>query len=192
MATKVSVAKRLYIAKDGSETRHARTDTVGMRFNFTNGKSLEIGADGVHKEVRNACMWHGVNQKVGDGFAGAGGDADAAYESANSIAERLAEGTWVQTRESAGPSTGLLVEAIVRAKIAGGEAKTNFTDERKAAIAGKLKGKTPEATKMARDGALANPAIHAAFEQIKAERAAEKAKAAADAAKDVEVDLSAF
>ncbi len=192
MATKVSVAKRLYVNKDETETRHATPQTVGMRFEFTNNLNLVIGADGIHKDVRNACMWHGVNQKVGDGFAGAKGDADAAYESANSIAERLAEGIWVQTRESAGPSTGLLVEAIVRAKIAGGEAKTNFTDERKAAIAGKLKGETPEATKTARAGALANPAIAAAFEQIKAERQAAKAKAAADAAKGETADLSAF
>lgn len=192
MATKQPVAKRMYGHKDGTEGRHAQPNTVGMRFEFVGGKSLEIGLDDIHKDVRNACLWHGINQKVGDAFAGAKGDAGEAYESALSIVERLKEGTWVATREGAGPSTGLLVEAIVRAKIANGEKADAFTDERKAEIAGKLKGATPAETQTKRAGALANPAIKAAFEALKAERAAAKAKSAADAAKGQEANLETF
>lgn len=189
---KTPVAKRVYVSKDGTETRSATAQTVSMRFEFSNGKTLTIEDKDIHKDVRNAAFWHGVNQKTGDGFAGAKGDADEAYESAKSIVERLGEGTWVQTREAAGPSTGMLVEAIVRAKIAGGEPEANFTDERKAEIAKKLKGETPEKTREARAGALANPQIKAAFDALKAEKAAAKAKESAKAAKEVESDLSAF
>lgn len=196
MATKTPVAKRIYVHKDGEEGRHAAPNTVGMRFEFVGGKTLAIGLDDIHKDVRNACLWHGINQKVGDAFAGAKGDADEAMDSATSIVERLKEGTWVATREGAGPSTGVLVEAIVRAKIAGGEKEADFTDERKAAIAAKLKGDTPAETQAARAGALANPAIKAAFDAIKAERAAAKATASAEAAKGPwelsTADLSAF
>ena len=194
MAKKQTVCKREYRNSDGTKSRSARADTEALSLQFVNGSEIVITLDNIHKDCQHAALFHGLSQKVGDAWNDVKGDAEKAFENATSMLERMAEGTWVEKAESAGPTTNMLVDAIVRAKIAGGEkAKDVDTLERRAAIAAKLKGETPQATKEARAGALANPQIAAAYEAIKAEKAAERAAKKAAAAEGAETTgLDAF
>jgi hypothetical protein len=180
---KTQIAKRVYVNEDGTETRGARPTTKAARMEFSNGETLELpGVGDLPGAIQAACFWHGLTAKVGDRFASAKGDAEAAYDAAAAMVERLVAGEWVKEGEGAGPRITLLVEAIVAAKAAAGQ------DADEAAIAAKLKD-----NKELRDGALANPAIKAEYEKIRAARAAAKAKEAAKAAKDADAgDLAAF
>lgn len=172
---KTSVCTREYFNADGEKTRGARPDTVRAVMTFSNGESIELDPTKVGDGCRNALLFHGLTAKVGDKFAGKGGDVEAAHEAAAAMYEQLCEDIWVKEGEKAGPRIGLLVEAIVAAKEkAGMEADAD-------AITANLKA-NPELRK----SALANPAIDAEYKRIQAERAAAKAKEAAKAAKSSE------
>ena len=58
---------------------------------------------------------HGASQKIGDSYAGAAGDYDAARKAAQSVIDQLIAGDWKAARAAGEPRTTLLVEALSRA-----------------------------------------------------------------------------
>ena len=58
---------------------------------------------------------HGASQKIGDSYAGANGDYDAARKAAQTVIGQLVAGDWKAARAAGEPRTTLLVEALARA-----------------------------------------------------------------------------
>ena len=182
-----SKAKIFYLQSDASEKRHVTPETVGLRVEFTDGTSLTLVGDApvemlpdayahpdnsfvIEPTMKVCATWYGSARKLSVGY---GGDKEVsdAIETCTAHLERLALGEWSEERERAGPVISILVQAIVAARVnAGLEA-----DEAK--IAEMLKS-----DKDKRDGALGNLAIKAEYERIRAERAAERAVKASEAA----------
>ncbi len=82
-----------------------------------------------------------------------------------------------------GERPSMVVDAVAAALVAAGE---EVDDDRRKAIHEKVK------TKEGRKAALANPAINAQYEAVRAAKAKEKADAAKKSAKAADDDLSAF
>lgn len=185
MAERVNVATKVFIDGDGNESRHASPAATVLRFAFTNGVSHDVSLSDLPDNVRDAAAWHGISQKLGDSYASAKGDADEAVESFETLIERLKEGEWVKAREG-GARPSLVRDAVAALLVAKGE---EVDEARLKAIAEKIKGKEN------REAALANPAIKAEYEKLKAKAAADRAKKAAEAAKGADeeaTDLSNF
>lgn len=183
MAERTQVAKKVYITAAGDESAHATPDAERLEFRFANGETLVVNPNDIGANCRTAALFHGLSQKIGDSYAGAKGDADTAYESAQTILERLINDDWVRQGEGVGARPSLVSEAVIAALEENGE---TVDDERKKGIVEKLKGKE------ARDRALANAVINSHYERIKAERAAERAAKAREKAEGKELDLGDF
>ena len=174
-------AKKFYIAANGDESRSASADAQVLRFAFSDGTNLEVDPAKLPESIRRCAMFHGLAQKIGDSYA-ATKSVEEAAENAMALYERLEAGEWVGERESAGPRISLVLLAIVRVKEQAGQPLDEAGIAERAA---KLK-----ADKAFRDGAMANPAVKAAFAAIQAERAAERAAEAAKAAGAAPVDTA--
>ena len=158
---------RLKIAKKVTDLTARKVD-----IEFTNDHVVTMTLKSLEKDIVTNLALHGLSQKLGDSYAGAE-SVDEAIERCTTIAERLQQGEWIKPRESAGPRPSMVVDAVVAALVANGE---EVDDTRRAAIAEKTKGKE------GRERALANPAIRAQYETIRATRAAKRAaKAQGDA-----------
>ena len=180
---KTAVCTKMYILANGEESRSAHVDAVGLEFRFANGET-EVIAKGDNPEAIEAQLaWFGRSEKYGNFYAGAKGDASRAHEMFMTGKEVLAGGEWSERGGGEGPRPSMVIEAVVAALEEAGE--TVDTD-RRAKIEGMVRDKD------GRKAALANPAINAHYESAKADRAKVKAKAAKDAAKGAETDLSAF
>lgn len=179
---RTKLCEKVFILADGSESRHASPEVESLEFRLTNGSVHSVKKENVGPDCWIASAWHGLSQKGGDTYAGAK-DADEAEDRLAAILERLSENEWIKARESAGPRTSILAEAVKSALMANGE---TVDDNRFASIAEKLKDKAT------REGTIANPVIAAEYERIKAERAAQRAEKAKEAAAGQSADLSQF
>lgn len=192
-AKRASICSKVYIDGEGDESRYPSPDTVACEMRFghveVDGVSVYGGAgvllvdlSTVGDKCRVAAAWHGTTDKLANSYNKMK-DAPDAYQAASDMLERLVEDEWTRPGEGAGPSTNLLVEAIVRCLEAEGE---EVDATRKAKIRGKVQGKE------ARAATLANAVIKAAYEAIRAEQAAARAATAGvDAAKS-EATLAGF
>ena len=183
------VCKKVFIFAAGSpkaEGTHFAPGVERLEFRFANGNTESVKLSDYPDNIRDAFAWYGVSQKLGDGYADAKGSIDDAIESFLSLNERLVKGTWIAAKEATGPRVGLLARAIARA-----QEKAGMTPDVDAIIA-KLEG-DPKL----RENALSNPAINAAYEELRLEaqqERAEKARAAAAASGGTapSVDLGSF
>jgi len=180
MAEKVSVCKKVYVNKDGEETRSATQYSTALQFRFANGITHVVNYGDHPVNIKTCLSWFGISEKYGNAYAGAKGDADAAEEAFRSMQEQLRGGTWVEKAE-AGPRPSLIADAIIAALNAAGQ---KVDEKREAAVREKVKDKAT------REGALNDPVIKAEYEAIKAKRAAERAKDAAALAKGKEIAVS--
>ena len=171
-STRAKVADKVYITKSGEESRHASPDSERLEIRFTGGEIVTVTLDAIGKNVRKACAWHGLSQKLGDAYAGKSGDE--ALENVQAVLERLQADDWVKARESAGPRISQLVEAVVAVLTKAGK---KIDDAARSKIAELLKDKSARAT------ALADPNVKAAYSAIQAAAAATRAEAAAAKAK---------
>ncbi len=174
-----SIAKKIYVDAEGNESSHAGPNVVSLRFDFSDGTNISVSKENVGATCQIASFWHGLAQKLGDTYAGK--TVSEAIDAVETVLERLAADDWVKAREGAGARPSLVVDAIIAALIAAGQ---SVNDERRASITAKTKDKAD------RDSALGNPVIKAAYEKIKADRAAERASKAADAARGEALDIS--
>ncbi len=181
-ATRKKFCSKVYVNKDGSESRHASPGVDHLELRFTSGNLVIIDLTKIGKGCAKAAAWHGVAQKVGDSYNKAT-TADEAQESAETMLERLVGDEWVKPGEGAGPRTGVLVQAIVNALLKSGQ---EVNDERVAGIREKV------STKEGREGAMANPEILAQYKQLQAETAAQRAQEAASKAAASEEGLEGF
>ena len=191
MAERQSVCKKVYVLKNGDEVRnvasgsHLAADVDRLEFRFSNDSVHVIRVADFEEDIALAATWHGLSQGLGDKFAGASGDADAAEEGFLTKLELYKEGSWITARVAGEARPSLIIEAVVAALIERGD---EVDDARRASIADKLsprnsEGKVDrEAAAQERKKTLANPKINAHYERIKLERQAEKQKKAAEAA----------
>lgn len=175
---RTQVCKRVYAYGEG-EGRSAKPDTKSLTFAFTDGSTVAIKLDDFPKDVLTCAMWHGLNQKLGDSFAGAKGDPSKAEESFMEVFEALKTGTWVAEGESAGPRVSQLAQAILAAKQAAGDTKVTIED---------ITAKCQDADY--RKKAATVPQVKAELEAIKAKAAQERAKKAAAEAKQSQGDVA--
>ncbi len=180
--TRKKFCSKVYINKDGSESRHASPDVDRLEFRFENGNVVTVKLTEIGKGVARAAAWHGVAQKIGDSYNKAT-TADEAQEATETMLERLTNDEWVKPGEGAGPKTGVLVEAIANALTKQGE---TVDDERKAKI------KEMVSDKAGREGAMANPIILAEYKSLQAAAAVERAAKAATAADASDATLANF
>ena len=110
------IAKKFYLAKDGTRTKSPGIDTVGLEWAFANGQNAVIELSEFNQDVLACAAWHGLSQKLGDKYAGM--SASEAFEAWSEQREALAgtNGRWLKERESAGPRIGIIAEALFRVK----------------------------------------------------------------------------
>ncbi len=180
---KSGVCKKVYVAKDGTETRSATPDAEKLEFRFTNGNVHAVTLADEPKSIDTCLRWFGRSEKYGNAYANAKGSADDAEEMFLSMREQLVAGTWVERAEGLGPRPSLIADAIIAALVNSGE---TVDDTRAGVIREKVKDKAT------RDGALKDPAIKAEYESAKATRAAERAKKAAADAKGKTIEVTGF
>lgn len=180
---KARIAKKVYIASDGSEGKYPSPETIGAELRFEDGAgTLLVDIVKVGEGCRVAGQWHGVLDKIANAYNKAKDPAEA-FVFASAMLERLYEDEWVKPGTVAGASTNLLVLAVVRCiEAEGGE----IDDERRGTIRAKVTGKEN------RENALNNPKINAMFKTIQAEEAIKRADTAAAEAKGSDASLSAF
>lgn len=138
----------------------------GRELRFVLGNNLTVVArpDELAAEMKDAAMFHGINQKVRDSAAGFSKDSDysGAFRAMQTVVDNLTNGLW---NAKGGTGTGDLVQAIANLKkieVDAAQALVDGLDEEQLkAVQGK-------------------PAIKAEILRIKAERAAKLATAADD------------
>lgn len=155
------------------EKRSYFPEAERLELRFASGGVVTCTVTELAEDMQRAAAFHGLSQKIGDTYAGK--DADDALEGAEALWERIQEGHWVAERESAGPRTSLLEEAIKAACGAIGQPVAENLSEM-------LKGMDDAARK----GLLADARVRAQYERIRAERQAQKAAKAAEAAAGAE------
>ena len=169
-AKREKTASKVHVHKDGKEHRSAMAGEIRLDIKFVKGdKVLSVSRSDISDDVWECAGWHGIAQKIGDSYAGESGDA--AYDEAEKMLEQLTAGNWVTESKSTGPRIGLLVEAIVAAKVAAG------MEYDEAAIKLKL------ADKDYAKSVKANEQVNAHYKRLEAERAAARSKEAQAAAK---------
>lgn len=187
MATRKAIANKFYVDSNGDKKNTAPEDTVEIGFDVYDPSGAKDAEDrpvvvktitaklkDFPKSILTQSMAMGLLQKIGDAYAG---KADEATEIIETMIERLMEGDWVLTgKGGVGPQPSMLLDAIIQVLASKGVAET---DELRAKVKESIK------TSEQKQEALNNPEVKAAFEQLKAakaaERAAEAAKAAAEA-----------
>ena len=180
-----TIAKKVYIDKDGTESKFPAPSTVSCELRFGDGAGvIVVNMNDIGKGCRIAGQWHGVADKLANAYNRAENCAEA-FASATAMLERLVENEWVKPGTGAGPSTNFLVLAIIRLIEGKGE---EVDDARKAGIREKVTGKDNRASVMA------NPAIAASYKVVQAEEAQRRAEAATAALKDsgAATDLTGF
>ena len=180
---KKGVCAKMYLGEGDTKTRSADVNALGLEFAFNNGKTHVVKLDAFPDNIKTCLQWFGVSEKLGNAYAGAKGDSDVAEENFLSMLEQLTGGTWVEKSDGVGPRPSLIADAIIAALTDKGE---KVDDKRKESIREKVKDKAT------REGALKDPAIKAHFEQAKADRAMERAQAAAKLAKDSTMEVEGF
>ena len=181
---KLRVAKKQFVLPDGTFSNDVKPESTGLTFAFSNGERLTLNFADVPSTVRHCAMARGFAEDIGNTYAGAKGDADAAYDDAKARIEILMGGEWyTHATGGAGPAPSLILSAIEAMVVANGEA----VDE-----ARRAKWREMVGSKEGREKALANPKVKSHFERMKAERAIERADKAAKAAETASPSDTAF
>ena len=180
---KVGVCAKAYVMRDDTKSRSAHEDAVALQFEFANGKTEIVELDKFPDAIEARLDWFGRSEKFGNLYAGAKGDADKAHEMFLTGFENLANGEWSERGGGEGERPSMVVDAVVAALEAAGE---EVSDERKTSIHEKVK------TKEGRKAALANPAINAEYERVRAAKAKAKLDTAKKLAKEEGADMSAY
>ena len=161
--------KKQFLLPDGKTSKHAIANAVALQIDFGQGTINTYDVSKINKGVLVCLTLHGLSQKLGD--AGAGKTVDEHIERADTVFEGLMEGRWIERAEGVTRSS-LLAEAIAEVK----PAKYKTVADATAMLAaipdtdeGKKKRKSIESI----------PEVVKVLERKKAERAAERAKAAA-------------
>ncbi|KKN74561.1 hypothetical protein LCGC14_0389780 [marine sediment metagenome] len=196
-ATRKKFCSKVYVNKDGTESRHAGPDVVQLEFRYygidgkLNGEKTVFRLNEIGKGCARACAWHGGAQKIGD----EGNKAttwEEARESHETMIERLNGDEWVKPGEGAGPKTGVLILAIARACVKAGtwdaDADGSPTENKERMEANRVKVSTKEG----RDGAMANKDIEAEFKQLQLEASTKRAADAAAQAPGSKEGLEGF
>lgn len=165
------ISKKVHYDADGNTSRSAVADESKFEMLFATGDKITVVRKDLPDAIWDAAGWHGLAQKLGDSYAGRKESGDDPYENASAMLEQLVAGNWITESKATGPRIGLLVEAVVAAKVKAGKE----VDE--AGIAERMKDK--EHAKSAR----ANPAVSVEYDRLVAERATARAKATAEKAK---------
>lgn len=139
---------------------------TGISIEFETGQTLDIELSSLSDEMQKKLALHGLSQKVGDSYAGA--EADESFELAAAVHERLKNNDWTVTRAGGGAArVSMLVEALAAA--------TGKDPEETLAVVSAMDDDAKKQLKK-------HPAIAAELARLSAERAVEKAKAAAASA----------
>lgn len=135
-----------------------------LHFTLANGLKVVARPDELLDEMRDAGLFHGINQKVRDAAAGFSKDADysGAFRVMQTVVDNLESGIW---NAKGGSGTADLVLAIATLK----KIETDEAQE----LVDQLDDEQLKAV-------MAKPAIKAAILKIKAERAAKVADASDD------------
>ena len=193
---RMNVLRKSYVMPDGSTRRSAHADATALRLEVLNGKdadgnlivaqTINFDPASVNESIRKCAMLHGFSQKIGDEVAGAQGKAEKAEQTfgpdfvaglLTDVIENLTGGVWVEEGEgsSGGSNVTILFEGILAAFEDNG---TPIREDKHDWLRAKL------ANKEERDKFRANPAVAAKVAKITADRAVERAKAAAAKAKE--------
>lgn len=159
--TKTNETKRNAAIKATTDTSNMLN--VGLKLEFSNGRTLNLYADMLTPAIATYAMIHGLKQKLVDAAAiscnketGRSATIDDKYAAVREVYERLLSGEWNATREGGGNVGGLLYKALCRLMTA----------------------KTPEEIKTWLDGKTdkekaalrANPKVAAIIAEIQAEK----------------------
>lgn len=161
-----------YISKDGSKSPRPQPDVVGFGKKFLgNGIVLEKMLQDFPQPVLAQASAFGLQQVLQNAY-GAATDDDERADMADARLETLLGGSWAADRQS-GPRSSDLIDAWAAARAEGGKP---VTDEWKDQQRQKL-----ESGEVTAKDLQNNVRIKAKLDAIKAERAAERAKASAEA-----------
>jgi hypothetical protein len=180
-----TLAKKWYPDTDDQKGRNGTEYSLWSRIEiqFTNGSTVGCDLSELPKDIIQQAACHGLNQKIGDSYAGAEGDINKAVDWAEAVLDELKLGNWSKDRE-VGPRLKDLYEAIRR--VARDAGLGDVTDEQLDA-----KYKTHENAKTNRDNAKATPQVKAKLAEIEAEKAMERERAAKAAIGDTTVTTAA-
>lgn len=158
----------------------AETGTFSIA--FRNGVSAEVELDKLPANIVRVLALHGLSQKLGDSYASVKGDVDEAIKRFNSVLDQLTKGEWAKAREAGegGAKVTELAQAIARFR--------DVPVDKATAAVGK-------ATKEQIAGWKSHPKLKAIIAAIRAEKAAERAKAAEEKAGEktaTDADLEAI
>lgn len=118
---KARVASKVFVLPDGTEQKDVAPNATGLRFKFQNGVALTFNPDSVPESVRKCAMLRGFAEDIGNTYAGAKGDSNAAFESAEARITQLQAGDWYSREGGGGPNLVVLLEAIRRVKAEAGQ-----------------------------------------------------------------------
>ncbi len=185
---RTSICKRVYIDGDGNEFGNMPADPsaiVGQEFRFGEGDQIQtryVNHSEFNDAVAHGAMLHGINQALGDSFAGVKGDVKTALESFDARYETLTGGVWTSRTGGGVKMDSILVEAVV-ATYADAEREKDATTIRAYFLCEDFVGtdadaKKERSTRRAKWMKRADTAAH--YARIKAERDAKKVTLAAD------------
>jgi len=181
MATKekrAEICKRKFHSEENPDgVRSASPETTAITFLFSDGTTRKWTLDDFSESIRGAFVWHGMAAKGGDLFASCKGIVSQAIEDFDKGAEVLRgeAGQWFAGREPSGPRISDLVDSIMAMK------GFDTDSQRTIVIDGLMAMTTEERTELA-----SLPDINARIEKAKADRAAERARVALEAATGVD------
>lgn len=192
MAKRIRIANKFYIGAADVAVRHnhAPDDVIGFGFEVykpgeTDSEGKPIVGDVItfnHSDfpevVQVKAMAMGFLQKIGDAYADSKNKDESVSDIIETMGERLAAGEWVLKGTGTGPRPSMLREAFLNVLVAqkGLASVDDLAEDTLAKVTETL------STKEGQDQAMANLRIKAEYERLKAERAAERAAAAAKAA----------
>lgn len=174
-STRTKISSNVYVTKAGEVHKNPVPEAKTVRTVFSNGEEHDINLSDLSKEMLACAALQGLSIKVQRAFASANGSVDDAVEAYLTVRENLLAGTWNTKREGAGPRLSILAEAIAAALEEKGQ---TVDDARMASIVAKLSDESGDAKELA----MKDLKVKAHYERIKAERAAERASKAAEAA----------
>jgi len=151
---------------------------------FKDGRVVAVNIPELRTDIAARALCHGVNQKLGDSYAGVEGNMDDGVNEAEGVRELLVTlGEWSE-KKTAGPRVGDLFAAINRARAKAGMEARSEDWLRDFYI-------NAAEAKQNRENARATPQIDVELTAIAAERATAKKVAAEAAAAQASTDTLA-
>lgn len=179
--TRNKICTKAYLLPSGDKCRSASPEAVAILYEFSNKETRTLEPSKFPDTIQHCAMLNGFSQKTSDKYAGK--TVEEAVDLFDSMVDFLMDGQWISSVEGAGTRPTLLAEAIANLlpekypNAASAKAMLDAlkpTEDMDDATCEKLNAK--------RKGIEANADIKAEVERIKAVRAAEKAKSAAESA----------